>query len=282
MEALRVVWQGTAQAWECDEMGHMNVRHYLAKAEDALAILCRDHGVAARPPSLQHIRYHRETRAGTPLVIRGGFATGGTTPTAYFEFVSPYDGVLRATLLTALGAGPDRAVATVEVPAHGQPRGLPAAPPAGGASIAAAEAAGLMQITRCLTRREMLDEAGLLRPHQVIGLVADGVAHLMMRITPGRGLGAATGGIGGAALEQRLHFLESPALGDTITVRSGIMEAGAKTMRFVHWLLNERTGRAVATCEVVAVAFDLTARKAVPVTEEVRERVATIAVSVGA
>ena len=31
------VWRGAVQAWECDEMGHMNVRFHLAKAMQGLA-----------------------------------------------------------------------------------------------------------------------------------------------------------------------------------------------------------------------------------------------------
>ncbi len=263
-------------------MGHMNVRHYLAKAEDALAILLAAHGVAARPPVTQHIRYHRETRAGTPLLIRGGFLCAGAAPSAYFEFVSPADGVIRATLIADLAAGPAIEAACIDLPAHGAPRGLSAAPAAGGASLTGADAAGLTEIYRGIVRAEQLDGDGVLRPHQVIGMISDGVAHLMMRITPGRGQGPLDGGIGGAALEQRLHFFALPLLGDIVTVRSGVISAGDKTMRFVHWLLDARSGAVCATCEVVAVAFDLTARRAVPVSPEVRARIAAMAVTAGA
>ena len=31
-----VVWRGGVNTWECDEMGHMNVRFYLAKAMEGL------------------------------------------------------------------------------------------------------------------------------------------------------------------------------------------------------------------------------------------------------
>jgi acyl-CoA thioester hydrolase len=282
MSELQTLWLGTANAWECDEMGHMNVRYYLAKAEDALACLVRDRGVAGDVTvAAQHIRYHRETRAGTPLAIRGGVLEGGPGTQAYFEFVSPFDRVVRATLITTLAAalppGP-----RVALPAHGAPRGLPDGNARQTATLAEADAAGLREIFRGVIRREQLDEAGMLRPHQVIGMVSDGVAHLMMDITPERGLRAREGGLGGAALEQRIIFRAPARLGDQITIRSGIMSAQEKTIRYCHWLLNRHTGEAVATCEVVAVAFDLSARKAVALPAEARARIASIAVGVGA
>jgi acyl-CoA thioesterase FadM len=118
----------------------------------------------------------------------------------------------------------------------------------------------------------------LLRPHQVVALISDGVAHLMMDLTPSRGPAA---GVGGAALEQRIIHRAPARLGDQITVRSGVMEAGEKTMRFCHWMLNRRTGEAIATCEVIAVAFDLAARKALALPEETRVRIREMRVDVG-
>ena len=33
------LWRGNANAWECDELGHLNVRFYLAKAWEAVEAL---------------------------------------------------------------------------------------------------------------------------------------------------------------------------------------------------------------------------------------------------
>ena len=34
---MQVLWRGNANTWECDELGHLNVRFYMAKAQEALA-----------------------------------------------------------------------------------------------------------------------------------------------------------------------------------------------------------------------------------------------------
>ena len=42
---MRELWRGNANAWECDEMGHLNVKSYLAKAMQAVARLIEDAGL---------------------------------------------------------------------------------------------------------------------------------------------------------------------------------------------------------------------------------------------
>ena len=72
---------GSVHVGECDVTGHMNVRHYVARALDALARLgfelglrpayAREHG-AGLVPAGQHIRFVRELPAGTPFSVHGG------------------------------------------------------------------------------------------------------------------------------------------------------------------------------------------------------------------
>ena len=75
------VARSSVQTWECDQMGHMNVQFYVAKAEDGLAALASalglGHHVQRREGTVlvareHHIRFHRELRPGAPFVVRGG------------------------------------------------------------------------------------------------------------------------------------------------------------------------------------------------------------------
>jgi acyl-CoA thioester hydrolase len=78
-DTLPITHRSTVQAWECDHMGHMNVRHYMAKFDDAawtfLSLIgvtndyFKEHnaGVAA----LEHkVNYRRELLAGDSVEIR--------------------------------------------------------------------------------------------------------------------------------------------------------------------------------------------------------------------
>ena len=70
------VWRGCANAWECDHVGHLNTRYYVARVEQALAALARRLGLADGVESAgehqllvksQHMRFLREARAGAAL-----------------------------------------------------------------------------------------------------------------------------------------------------------------------------------------------------------------------
>src|SRR5262249_7199080 len=70
------VWRGCANAWECDHVGHLNTRYYVARMEQGLAALARrlalgevidsaaEHQLVV---NAQHMRFLREARAGTAL-----------------------------------------------------------------------------------------------------------------------------------------------------------------------------------------------------------------------
>ena len=72
------IGMGSVQVGECDVMGHMNVRHYVSRALEALDWLglglglgpayTREHG-AGLVPADQHIRFARELPTGTPFSI---------------------------------------------------------------------------------------------------------------------------------------------------------------------------------------------------------------------
>lgn len=77
----RLCYRGAANTWECDEMGHMNVRFYLGKAHQGLVhagvmIGLGPKALAAMGAELvvddQHIRFLRELRAGADLSIDAG------------------------------------------------------------------------------------------------------------------------------------------------------------------------------------------------------------------
>lgn len=71
------------QPWHCDEMGHMNVRHYLGMFDDAAFVLLalighvtdEAHGWA----DVQHtLRYLEETPRGTAVVVTSELVKLGT------------------------------------------------------------------------------------------------------------------------------------------------------------------------------------------------------------
>lgn len=98
-----------AQPWECDVMGHMTTRYYVAKFDDASYHLLFEifgWSVAARESQrlgwadVRHvIEYRAEVSAGDLLEIRARLTkVGGKSFTAFYEMFDRSSGELAATL----------------------------------------------------------------------------------------------------------------------------------------------------------------------------------------
>jgi acyl-CoA thioester hydrolase len=66
---------------------------------------------------------------------------------------------------------------------------------------------------------------------------------------------------GMAAVDQRIAYLRELHAGDSIVVRSGMLEAKDKTLRFVHEMRNVETGEIAAVTQLVGVHIDTAQRK---------------------
>src|SRR5262249_15709732 len=69
-------------------------------------------------------------------------------------------------------------------------------------------------------------------------------------------------GWGMVAVEQHIDYKRELRAGDTISVRSTILEVKEKSLRLLHEMRNDETGELAATTVIVGVYFDRTARKA--------------------
>jgi acyl-CoA thioester hydrolase len=80
-------------------------------------------------------------------------------------------------------------------------------------------------------------------------------------------------GFGLVAVEQHIEYKRELRAGDLLTIRSSVLEAGEKTVRFLHSMTNEESGELAATMRVIGVCIDTTARKARPLPHDIRERI---------
>jgi acyl-CoA thioester hydrolase len=83
---------------------------------------------------------------------------------------------------------------------------------------------------------------------------------------------AKTLGWGGAALEYAVQFLAPISAGDVYTLRTGLLHVADKTFRIGHRLHNDSSGELAATFDIVACMFDLHARRAMTIPDEIRAR----------
>lgn len=294
MTNLVPLLRSSVQTWECDDMGHMNVQFYVAKANEGLNVLAHHMGFGPQKsrnadaillPREHHIRFHREQRPGAPLSLEGG-VTGrdGDVLKVYEELTNTASGVVAATVNADViladrqtrAARPlpgvmDEAIDNMatELPEHGKARGLDLGPPVDAPTLAQAEEMGLFYTWQGVVKPGQCDAHGFMNQQHFMGLVSDSIPNLLSQT---RGDDRSNDpNIGGAALEYRFVYRSWPKEGDILTLRSGLKHVGPKTYTWAHWMFDVETGRAVATAEAVAVTLDLVARKAIGIPEAMRE-----------
>jgi acyl-CoA thioester hydrolase len=288
------VWSGGVNTWECDEMGHMNVRFWVAKAQEGLAGLAAQLGMprafAAEGEATlivreQHIRFLREAKAGAALHMTGGVLEIGETSARLLLVIRHASGEPAATFQLLVEHATTRdmrpfpwparirekaeAVRT-EVPVFAAARSIDLAPVEPTASLSRADELGLTRIGLGVIGPAECDVFGRMRPEIFIGRVSDGVGRLFGETRPGPDPldGEPPARIGGAVMEYRVLHLAWPEPGDGVELRSGFAGCDSRTRRVVHWMLDPETGAPWASAEAVVISFDLDKRKVVDITPE--------------
>jgi acyl-CoA thioester hydrolase len=288
------VLRSSVNTWECDMMGHLNVRYYFVRAREGLALLALTLGLT--PSKLraggltlsaldQHVRFHREMRPGTAYGVSAGVLEASTDSLRVYEeirLVGKPNEV--ATTITsdvvlvdaatqrrlpwpadALARAHALALAT-ELPEYGAPRGIAREASRTPPLHEEARTRGLIGAYLGPVVVDDCDAHGVMLESAFMARVSDGVPHFFYAIRDGE----RPSGAGGAALEYRFVFHERPRLGDIIEMRTGLVDVGRKAMRFCHFIFNLETGRCAAASEAVAVSFDLKARKAIEIDPDTR------------
>jgi acyl-CoA thioester hydrolase len=290
------LWRGTANAWECDHLGHLNTRFYVRRAEFATAALLAELRLDAMMAGrvvieTQHLRFHREVRAGTAIHATGGVTRWGERDAELVILLfHSADDRLAATFRLTVTLRPEawpaaamRLAATlmIELPDQARPRGLQPVTQASAPSRAGAAAAGMARTGLLALPSDQCDANGRWLSSAAMGLVADSIAH--MRHGPWRETLAATadgaGRIGSALVEFEFLHHDWPRIGDRVEVRSGLAGCTDRVTYGVHWLFDPATDALLATVRTVGVALDLDARRPIALTPEAQAayRLASVA-----
>jgi acyl-CoA thioester hydrolase len=282
---------GSAQTWECDAMGHMNVQFYVARVTDGLAAIGLALGLGSHRSDTaliatdHHIRYLREVRPGACLTVCGGvLAIEGDMLRTYQEIRNTATGTVQATFIAEAGlfdlvtrerrplptAARDAAKRLgIELPAHGAPRGLTRGAPRQTPTWDEADRLGLLLTQQGVVGTPDCDQHGFMITRAHMGRIADGIPNLIAKT---RGIDRSEDEqLGSAALEYRFVFRNTPRAGDLLALRSGLKGLGRKTINWVQWLFDRESGQAVATAESINVNFDLVHRKSTAIGDAQRQ-----------
>ncbi len=300
------LYRGSINTWECDEMGHMNVRFYVARMMEGLAELSHHIALpgAFRPeaettlrPRDQHIRFIKEAHAGSPFTMRGCILEATETSALIYQQIDHNSGEPCASFRTwvdhvDVATGTPAPWSTVsrkklnaligEAPANCAPRSIDfSVAPRATAAVTDADAIGAPVIGRGVVLPHQLDLTGHMIPEMFIGRVSDSVGHLLRpwreRLAAQARERGEVARVGGAVLEYRLVYRRWPRAGDRFVIRSGAGFQKEKTHSFVHWLIDPDTGAAWCTSEAVAIVLNLDTRKIMPATPELQASLASVA-----
>ena len=292
---MHKLWRGNANAWECDELGHLNVRFYLAKAMQAVERLSEMLGMqrafgAETSATLiareVHIRFFAEARPGAPLKIEGAIVEVGETSftVALLMHHAAREEIAASFLITLDHATPregrvfvwpERTMAALEafkseMPEAAAPRGIARTRPDPDISLARADAMGLALAGQGRFVSEDADTFGRMKAECGIGKISDSVVHFAdgfpeqwADFASGRPLAHAS-----ALLELRIAYRRYARPGDGFVIRSGLTRAGEKVRSLVHWVLDPVTGTPWWSAEGVGCIMDLKTRKLVRTTPE--------------
>jgi len=291
---MQILWRGNANAWECDELGHLNVRFYMAKAQEAVASFAESLGMrrafaANATATLRlkqtRLRFLSEARPGAPLLIKGGVLahdcnsvtlalileqSGRQAPAASFEVelehIAPQTGRVfnwPSRILASLDQ------AHIPRPDSLQTRSLSHDPGTSDMSLERAQAMGLQEIGRGRINPEDLDAFNRMRVEFTIGKISNSVNHFSdgfpeqwMAFSQNQPLTLSS-----AVLEARIILRRLPASGDGYVIRSGLKSASQNIRTLVHWAFDPVSGQALWSMEAVACMLDLKTRKLAPVSD---------------
>ncbi len=284
-------YRGVTAPQERDVMGHMNVQFYGEKAEMAIAAAALHLGLS---PSLlrregltllserDRILYLREVHVGDALCMNSAFAgaendslllksrlgnIARNTDAAAFHhrlYLADRQGRRLPLPQQVREKAQDLRYDWQELP---QPRGMASAP--------AEETDKAFLTYRSSIDNWHCNSAGFMTRRAYIDCFSSAAGQLLGRI----GIYSAdirSRGVGTVALEYDIRYLRPLRAGEFVTLRSSLLNMGEKTIAFCHHMRAGLDEELVATVAVTGVAFDLNARRAIAIPNDIRERIAAL------
>jgi len=201
MPHLIETWTGEAEAHECDALGHLNMRHYLYKSQQARQMFIISLGLPTAyrqnsPSSVKfmdaHIQYRAESRPGELLRIETGILNMRETGMTLLHVVYHFSGVVSATIIenidhVYLPTGlsfpwPQRVIDAakahmIEMPNYAAPRSLNPWAESRAPSQGDLEGWGVKPIGRGVFQPRETDIFGRVMAPAMMGRASDCVAH---------------------------------------------------------------------------------------------------------
>lgn len=285
-------WAGDCSAWECDELGHLNMSFYLDKFEQARMGLFVRLGLinAFRPHAHStvrsrdfHIKYLAEARPGSPLRIESALIALHEETAEVGHVMYHRDGRIAATvreIVEHVYIPEDRTFAwpsrlkdkaephTDQMPAPARPRNLSLDWDIPSPTASELEALGVRDIGGGI----FLEADTMPSGHVPFSKVFRRITTTLGWFTEGWPEFAdpnyMKNGGSGVVLEIRVTMRSFLRAGDCYHLRPAVVRADPYTRTIMHNVLNSATGACVASGYAAGALFDLNTRKLTKATEQ--------------
>jgi acyl-CoA thioesterase FadM len=261
-------YRGVVAAWECDAFAHLTIAYYFARLEDASVAMLDDlPGVDGARSDGLYVRLMKEFRAADLMHVQSApIALEGSTLAIGHKIFDSASGELTTTTeqrITLAGVSTsDRAALAARIVAWDGPQRESRPAPASDAGFVPSG-------QRVVQPWEIGNDGRLSWQHLVhhfsgAGLHACRAAGMTPKYLRDNRRGYST-------FELDIAIDALPRAGDRIAVRSGILQVGNSSIRFLHRMVDARTGKRFASMGQFGVHFDLEARRPAPLPDALRE-----------
>jgi acyl-CoA thioester hydrolase len=298
LDGLIAGYQGVAQSWECDLMGHLNVSFYFGRSSDQ-AFFTR-HALAMSPSQMraqnigtvaleEHVRFHREVASGGTMIGRSApTEIGEKTMTIHQEFRDS-EANLFCTFKTRIGhfdTAARRLVpwreATLEAahkyqitqPDFSAPKFLSGNGRVPAITREQTQAEGFVRCGGAGVNSWECDQFGHMNTMFYARRLTEAAPH-MWRAMGHDLLDGMRQGLGSVVGEICLSYLAEVREGDILETYSSIREVNEKTVLIEHRLFNAETGELSALARLRVVHFNLTTRRAQKWPDDMRQTIET-------
>jgi acyl-CoA thioesterase FadM len=268
MTEWKETYRGVVAAWECDAFAHLTIAYYFARLEDAsVAALDAVPGAGAARTGGLYVRLMKEFRAADLMhVTSAPIALDGDSLTIGHKIFDSASGELTTTTEQRVAlaglSSKDRAALAARLAAwDGPAREARPAPNVDTGFVPSGQ--------RVVQPWEIGNDKALSWQHLIhhfsgAGLHACRAAGMTPKYLRDNRRGYST-------FELDVAIDALPRAGDRIAVRSGIMQVGKSSIRFLHRMVDARTGKHLASMGQFGVHFDLEARRPTPLPDALRE-----------
>ncbi|WP_409432850.1 thioesterase family protein [Litorimonas sp. RW-G-Af-16] len=291
MDGFVLTWAGECSSWECDDLGHLNMRYYVRKFGQARAGLFVRLGLthAYKPGTSStvrvrdfHIRYQAEAHPGNPLKVMSAILQLHEDTVQLCHIMYHEDGRVAASAVETVEhfyltahrtfAWPKRVqlsakTFTVPMPDVAKPRNIDLSVAHIGRTAQVLRDAGLCPVGTGVFEASETDITEYVTAGAIFGRTTSSIAWFRDGWPELYDHAYREANLSAALLEARLVFHNHPQQGDAYDYMPVLVGADAYTRRFVHNLVDPISGESWATMEACGCKFDLNTRRLIKMTE---------------